>query len=1026
MGFVGFLTFGFTQVVCPTPPLSLQGGQVNSGYLIIHGWAYLLAGWNGHPQAPNINASSNIMYPPINAGGYDASFLFQTKSSISSCSNIITPKNPAIVPDVYFPCRLFNPNQTVAPSPDTFTNTSGCHQSPSARSMYHHFIKHGDISPRRQEDILNLNLLKSLPTNTWNTPPNGLMAQMISNPAQFTGRDISHSIITNRNMGANFMQEAKCLSSIIKVGSLDTLSIGCISSDIILYVSLVVILGVILAKFGMAMIFGWCLSWKLGNFNEGNSYSARMKREAEIEDWAQNMSSTGPIKKPRVPQSVYLGGSKRKTLFPQTSRFTQPKAGSTRFDVEKTPSPVWKTPTSGASSASGIVACPFSLSPHVLQQPTPDYMPFNFPLAHTVCLVTCYSEGEDSLRTTLDSIATSDYPNSHKLLLVICDGIITGSGNSQSTPDICVSLMMKDLIVPEDEVLPCHYVAIADGSRRNNMAKVYAGFYKYDDTTVEPSLQQRVPMVTIVKCGTPEEAATAAKPGNRGKRDSQIILMQFMQKVMFDERMTTMEYELFNSLWRVTGVAPDVYEICLMVDADTRVYFDSLSRLISCAVKDPEISGMCGETKIANKTDSWVAMIQVFEYYISHHQSKAFESIFGIVTCLPGCFCMYRIKAPKGPDGYWVPILANPDIVERYSENVVNTLHKKNLLLLGEDRYLSTLMLRTFPNRKMMFVPQAVCKTVVPDTFSVLLSQRRRWINSTIHNLMELLLVHELCGTFCFSMQFVLFMELVGTLALPAAISFTLYLVVMACLGEPAVLPLILLAMILGLPAVLIVMTSRKVVYVCWMLVYLLSLPIWNFVLPVYAYWHFDDFSWGDTRKVEGSDKKKEASGHGDKEGEFDSSQVTMKKWSDYEKDRRTQLAMERNLPMPRFLERPRSTGDIANTNRHINKLESSLASGDSDTPLYQTTGGGDVDISDLTIQQQPQPIIHITPSPPDYYQPQQESKDISVISLQYKNGNNHIPSPANTPVPHRHMSQSISRRNPAQASSNASQHDTE
>lgn len=56
------------------------------------------------------------------------------------------------------------------------------------------------------------------------------------------------------------------------------------------------------------------------------------------------------------------------------------------------------------------------------------------------------------------------------------------------------------------------------------------------------------------------------------------------------------------------------------------------------------------------------------------------------------------------------------------------------------------------------------CKTVVPDTFMVLLSQRRRWINSTIHNLMELLFVNDLCGTFCFSMQFVVFMELVGTL----------------------------------------------------------------------------------------------------------------------------------------------------------------------------------------------------------------------------------------------------------------------
>lgn len=252
---------------------------------------------------------------------------------------------------------------------------------------------------------------------------------------------------------------------------------------------------------------------------------------------------------------------------------------------------------------------------------------------------------------------------------------------------------------------------------------------------------------------------------------------------------------------------------------------------------------------------------------------------------------MYRIKAPKGNNGHWVPILANPDIIEHYSENVVDTLHKKNLLLLGEDRYLSTLMLKTFPRRKMLFVPQAVCKTVVPDSFMVLLSQRRRWINSTIHNLMELVFVRDLCGTFCFSMQFVVFMELVGTLALPAAISFTMYLIILACIGQPAVLSLILLALILGLPAVLIVMTSRKLVYVGWMIIYLFSLPIWNFVLPSYAYWHFDDFTWGETRKVEGEGKDN----HGDKEGEFDSSQIVMKKWTDYERERKIREAEERS-----------------------------------------------------------------------------------------------------------------------------------
>ncbi|KAG0740841.1 hypothetical protein G6F23_008006 [Rhizopus arrhizus] len=970
MAAVGFLTFGFTQATCPTSGSSIEGNAVTPGYLAIKGWAYMLADWNGHPSS---NGTTNVLYDPYNGAGMDASLLFP--ETYSECDNVFIPLQGKQIN--YFPCELFNPNTTGYPDVSQYTNRTYCHTSTTATNLLNQFTAEGvpksdgtgydkvsriyysysDINATNHlmiynNNVLNLNLLKSLPTDYFSVPENGLVSNILSNMDEFGGKDLTYVIQSYRGPGIKWKDEAECLLKTIHVGQVDTMTVGCMISEIVLYVSLVVILAVIGAKFIFAVIFGWFLSWKLGNFKEQGSYSARMKRQQEIENWARNLDTNGPVA--HIPPPPPPQAPKRKSIFPATSRFTPLEHGSTRFDSEKPPMPAWKNtgfnnsrPNSVASysftglntpmyqrnstasfgqhhlntsssswdgrshdslsnSSQGSVPCPFPLSPYVVPQPPSDYMPFNYPLAHTMCLVTCYSEGEDGIRTTLDSICMSDYPKSHTLLVVICDGLITGSGESRSTPEICVD-MMRDLIVPADEVQAQPYVAIADGSRRNNCAKVYAGFYKFDDTTVPSEQQSRVPMITIVKCGGPEEM-NAPKPGNRGKRDSQIILMQFLQKVMFDERMTMMEYEFFNAIWRITGVSADNYEICLMVDADTKLFPDALSRMISAAVKDPEISGMCGETKIANKTDSWVTMIQVFEYYISHHQTKAFESIFRGVTCLPGCFCMYRIKAPKGPNGYWVPILANPDIVEHYSENIVDTLHRKNLLLLGEDRYLTTLMLRTFPNRKMMFVPQAVCKTVVPDTFKVLLSQRRRWINSTVHNLFELLLVNDLCGTFCFSMQFVIFMELVGTLALPAAISFTLYLVVTAIMGKPAILPLILLALVLGLPAVLIGMTSCKIVYVGWMLIYLLSLIIWNFVLPMYAYWHFDDFSWGDTRKVEGIKKDK---GHGDEGGEFDSSVITMKKWSEYEIDRRIKLAKENQLPAPRFAHRHSKHLDI-------------------------------------------------------------------------------------------------------------------
>ncbi|RUS17593.1 chitin synthase-domain-containing protein [Endogone sp. FLAS-F59071] len=503
--------------------------------------------------------------------------------------------------------------------------------------------------------------------------------------------------------------------------------------------------------------------------------------------------------------------------------------------------------------------------------------------SYVMLLVTCYSEGEDSMRTTLNSLAACKYSDRHKLLVVIADGNITGSGETQSTPEICKSLMQMQTR-GEPEALS--YIAIGAGSKAHNMAKVYCGWYNY--------LGHQVPMVLISKCGTPEEQATP-KAGNRGKRDSQLILMQWLSKVTFDERMTPLEFELFEKVHGLAGVTPDKYNMVLMVDADTLVKRDSLGRMVAAMEQDPEIMGLCGETKIANKAQSFTTMIQVFEYYISHHLGKAFESIFGGVTCLPGCFCMYRVKAPKY-GGYMVPILASPEIVEMYSSNVVETLHQKNLLLLGEDRFLTTLMLRTFPKRKMIYVPRAVCKTVVPDSFRVLLSQRRRWINSTIHNLMELILVPQLCGIFCCSMQFVVFLDLVGTVVLPAALLFLIFLIIMGTVFHQDVLfPLLFMAALFGMQAILILFTTRKVVYVLWMLVYIFAIPIWNFLLPLYAFWHFDDFSWGATRQIQGRD-----TGHGreNMEGTFDPFKIPMKKWQDWQEEKQ-QRRRKIRPPMP-------------------------------------------------------------------------------------------------------------------------------
>ena len=56
---------------------------------------------------------------------------------------------------------------------------------------------------------------------------------------------------------------------------------------------------------------------------------------------------------------------------------------------------------------------------------------------------------------------------------------------------------------------------------------------------------------------------------------------------------------------------------------------------------------------------------------------------------------------------------------------------------------------------KMKVCLEAKAFTIAPDDWKVLMSQRRRWINSTVHNLAELLMVEKLCGFCCFSMRFI-------------------------------------------------------------------------------------------------------------------------------------------------------------------------------------------------------------------------------------------------------------------------------
>lgn len=596
---VAFLTFGFTKTVCSSSKLRLKNNEVSTEFVVINGKAYELD-TSSRSGIQDVEVDSDTLYGPWSDAGKDASFLFQNVNG--NCHNLITPKSNSSIPHLllllnawYFPCKLKNQDGSSKPN-FTVENYAGwnCHTSKEDRDAFYGLKSKADVyftwdgiknSSRNlivyNGDVLDLDLLDWLEKDDVDYPV--VFDDLKTSNLQ--GYDLS-LVLSN----GHERKIARCLSEIIKVGEVDSKTVGCIASDVVLYVSLVFILSVVIIKFIIACYFRWTVARKQGAYIVDNK--TMDKHTNDIEDWSNNIQTKAPLKevdphlRPKKYSKKSLGHKRASTfdlLKKHSSKMFQfnesvidldtsmssslQSSGSYRGMTTMTTQNAWKlsnenkavhsrnpstllptssmfwnkatsSPVPGSSLIQSLDST--IIHPDIVQQPPLDFMPYGFPLIHTICFVTCYSEDEEGLRTTLDSLSTTDYPNSHKLLMVVCDGLIKGSGNDKTTPEIALG-MMDDFVTPPDEVKPYSYVAVASGSKRHNMAKIYAGFYKYDDSTIPPENQQRVPIITIVKCGTPAEQG-AAKPGNRGKRDSQIILMSKNLFYCNDERMTQLEF----------------------------------------------------------------------------------------------------------------------------------------------------------------------------------------------------------------------------------------------------------------------------------------------------------------------------------------------------------------------------------------------------------------------------------------------------------------------------------------------------
>jgi chitin synthase len=427
---VGFTTVGLQRVLCPQQTVNTEqfiSLGTTSGTLGIQGSMFNIS------QSKSPDPSVNFFTMASQLPGQDITSLFtRDAADFSRCRGLsfrIAQDPPC---NTATPCPLGPLNNTA-----TFKNAQLVNITRpvgydwnQVSALANYIVIDGQV--------LNLNPYIKLHPNPIPGDSVDLALRTLFATPGSSGRDGTR-LFMNRN---DIRNAVPCLLQRYRAGSIDKITPGCFVSNLLLYAGLIVVMSLILVRFAMACVFNWFLSARLAGNPDDSSLNRSAISPSVLPEGANvsvdNRDGTAPWAGPNV-----------------TKKLAKPSKSLRSFQTSS-------STTLTSSTAKDYVAPIMSLAQIGAE-------------LFAVCLVTCYSEGEESLRTTLDSISSTSYSDQRKLLFVVADGMITGAGEKRSTPDICVGLLDAD---PRfGNPTPMSYIAVGSGTKQENRAMVYAGHY---------------------------------------------------------------------------------------------------------------------------------------------------------------------------------------------------------------------------------------------------------------------------------------------------------------------------------------------------------------------------------------------------------------------------------------------------------------------------------------------------------------------------------------------------------------------
>lgn len=153
-------------------------------------------------------------------------------------------------------------------------------------------------------------------------------------------------------------------------------------------------------------------------------------------------------------------------------------------------------------------------------------------------------------------------------------------------------------------------------------------------------------------------------------------------------------------------------EYVIFVDSDSKLKKDCLKELVRPFYsKNPRIRAVSGHALVWNSDVNLLTKMQEIRYFNAFRSAKAAESLFGFVSCCPGCCSAYERTAMKK--------ILKPWLDQSF-------LGAK--CTYGDDRSLTNFILKE--GYQTVYNQKAVAYTIAPHTFKKFAKQQLRWKKS--------------------------------------------------------------------------------------------------------------------------------------------------------------------------------------------------------------------------------------------------------------------------------------------------------